>query len=166
MKNKRGQTIFGVSFGVIFSVILIMFFIVVTFIVIRAFINSGNCTKIGLFVDDFKESIRDAWNSQSSSFEFSRNLPTNIEYVCFANLSTNFNGNENINEEIGRYEGKNANLFFYPRGKACDMPYHNIDYLDIEKITSSKNPYCVAVNKGKFSIQIEKGFNNNLVEVR
>jgi len=167
LNSKKAQGIFGISFGVIFSVLLIIFFVIIAFFVIRAFLNTGDCVKVGLFIDDFKEGIKEAWNSQSSSFEFSGNLPTNLEYVCFANLSANFNGmGREVNEEIVRYEGKNANLFFYPRSKACDMPSHNIDYLDIGKITSLKNPYCVAVNNGKFSVQLEKGFNDNLVGVK
>ncbi len=164
MKNKRGQGIFGISFGTIFSVILIVFFIVISFIVIKSFLNTQKCAKIGIFIDGFRNDVRDAWNSQSSSFESSGNLPSNLDYVCFANLSENFNGdNFDIENEIGIYQGQNANLFFYPNKNTCNMPYHNIEHLDIGKITGLKNPYCIAVDDGKVVIQIEKGFNDNLV---
>ena len=171
MKNKRGQGIFGISFGTIFSVILIIFFIVIAFIVIRSFLNTQKCAKIGIFVDGFKADIKDAWNSQSSSFLFPNNpnlvvLPSNIDYVCFANLSADFNGdNFDIENEIGLYQGQNANLFFYPNKNTCNMPYHNIEHLDIEKITALNNPYCIAVDGGKVVIQIEKGFNDALVSL-
>ena len=163
-RNKKAQGIFGISFGTIFSVILIVFFIVIAFIVINSFLNTQKCAQIGIFVDDFKADIKDAWNSQSSSFEFSGNLPSNLDYVCFANLSENFNGeNFDIENEIGLYQGQNANLFFYPNKNTCNMPYHNIEHLDIGKITALKNPYCIAIDDGKIIINIEKGFNDNLV---
>jgi len=166
MKNKRGQGIFGISFGTIFSVILIVFFIVIAFIVIKSFLNTQKCAKIGIFIDNFENDVKDAWNSQSSSFESSGNLPSNIDYVCFANLSENFNGdNFDIENEIGLYQGQNANLFFYPNKNTCNMPYHYIEHLDIGKITALKNPYCIAVKKGQIKIQIEKGFNDALVSL-
>ncbi len=166
MKNKRGQHIFGISFGTIFSVILIVFFIVIAFIVIRSFLNTQKCAKIGIFIDGFENDIKDAWNSQSSSFESSGNLPSNLDYVCFANLSADFNGNNfDIENEIGIYQGQNANLFFYPNKNTCNMPYHNIGHLDIGKITALKNPYCIAIDDGKLIINIEKGFNDALVSL-
>lgn len=166
MKNKKAQGIFGISFGTIFSVILIVFFIVIAFIVIKSFLNTQKCARIGIFIDNFENEVKDAWNSQSSSFESSGNLPSNLDYVCFANLSENFNGdNFDIENEIGLYQGQNANLFLYPNKNTCNMPYHNIEHLDIEKITALKNPYCIVVNKGKIKIQIEKGFNDALVSL-
>ena len=164
MENKRGQGIFGISFGTIFSVILIVFFIVIAFIVIKSFLNTQKCARIGIFVDNFESEIKDAWNSQSSSFESSGNLPSSLDYVCFANLSADFKGEYlNIGDEIGIYQGQKANLFLYPRKNTCNMPYHNIEHLDIGKITALKNPYCIAINNGKVVIQIEKGFNDALV---
>jgi len=166
MKNKRGQHIFGISFGTIFSVILIVFFIVIAFIVIKSFLNTQKCARIGIFVDNFENEVKDAWNSQSSSFKSSGTLPSNIDYVCFANLSADFNGdNFDIENEIGLYQGQNANLFFYPKKNTCNMPYHNIGHLNIGKITDLKNPYCIAVDDGKIIINIEKGFNDALVSL-
>ena len=46
------------------------------------------------------------------------------------------------------------------------MPYHNIDHLDIGKITDLKNPYCIAIDNGKIVIQLEKGFNDALVGLK
>ena len=163
-RNKRAQQLFGLPFSVLFSIILIVFFIVVAGIAIRHFLNLRDCTQIGLFIEELQADVDKAWGSQSSSFESSGNLPSNIDYVCFANLSENFNGdNFDIENEIGLYQGQNANLFFYPNKNTCNMPYHYIEHLDIGKITALKNPYCIAVSGGKIKIQIEKGFNDNLV---
>ncbi len=166
-RGKKAQNVFGMSFGVIFSIILIIFFVVVAFFVINSFLKTKKCAQIGLFVDGFKDEIKSAWNSQGSSFEFSSSLPTNIDYVCFVNFSNSFNGKyKNIGEDISIYESTGANLFFYPIKNSCEMPYHTIEHLNLNEITSLKNPYCVAVDKGKIIINIEKKLNKNLVGLK
>jgi len=165
MKNKRGKKaqVFGLSFGVIFSIIIIIFILVVAGIAINHFLNLKKCAQVGMFIDDFQADVDSAWNSQSSSFEFSGSLPGSLDYVCFANLSESTNAHPDIVNDIDIYRQADANLFFYPRQNACDMPYHGIKHLDLEKITETKNPYCIAVDDGKVVIKSDKGFNEALV---
>ena len=166
MKQKRGQQVFGMSFGTIFSILLIIFFIVIAIIVINAFLKTQKCAEVGIFIDDFQIEIDKTWNSQKSEFEFESNLPSKLDYVCFANLSNNFQGNyADIGAEIGVYQGYDANLFLYPIENACDMVHHNIKHIDIDKITRFENPYCIGIDNGKISIKIEKDFNEALVSV-
>lgn len=162
--NKKGQEIMGMSFSVIFSLLLIVFFIVVAFIAINAFLKTKKCAEVGLFVDDFQTEIQRAWNSQKDNFEFKRSFPSNIDYVCFANLSNGLKGpNTDIGDELGIYEVKNANMFFYPIGNACGMPYIIVKHLDVDKINVLENPYCIKVENGLIKIRVEKGFNERLV---
>jgi len=44
-KQKRSQQILGLSFGMIFSIFLIIFFIMIAFIVIKQFLGVQDCTK-------------------------------------------------------------------------------------------------------------------------
>lgn len=165
--SKRSQGVLGLSFGVIFSIILIIFFILVAFIAIRAFLGTQKCAQIGIFIDDFQEEINKAWNSQKSSFEFKGRLPSNLEYICFLDLEKSITATGvlgDIGRELGVYGGINANLFLYPTKNSCDMPHHNIKHLDLEK-TTSKNPHCIVVDSGRIDIQIEKGFQDALVAV-
>ena len=167
-KNKKGQGIFGMGFGMIFSIILIIFFIAVAFIVIRSFLETKNCAQIGIFAEEFQTEIDKTWNSQSSNFEFKGRLPTKIKYVCFADLSrpisaTGIEGN--IGRELGVYEGPIANMYLYPPEPACNMVYHEINHLDLDEIISQKNPYCFNADEGNIKIQIEKDFNEKLVRV-
>ena len=168
-KGKKAQSAFGMSFGMIFSIILIIFFVVVAFIAIKSFLKSKDCAQIGIFLDDFQTEVDETWNSQKSDFEFKGILPSKMEYVCFADLSQDITATgemENIGEKLGVYEGNIANLFFYPIGSACNMVYHEIDHLDIDKIILDKNnPYCIGIDKGKINIQIEKEFNEKLVRI-
>ncbi len=169
MKKTKKAQVFGMSFGVIFSIILIIFILVVAGISIRYFLNLKKCAQIGMFVDELQKDVDKAWTGQKSNFVFSGTLPSNIEYVCFANLSNSLKGigaENKIYSDISIYKQADANMFFYPRRKACDMPYINIKHLDIEKITQSRNPYCLKIKESKIIIDINKEFNEALVKLR
>lgn len=165
-KSKRSQETLGIGFGVIFSIILIVFFIIVAGIVIKSFLDTQKCAELGIFVDRFEGDVKKTWNSQSFRGQFKGNLPGAIDYVCFANLSNSITGEFEIQGyDLGLYEGKIANTFFYPTNKACEMPYVQIDHLDVDRITEVDNPNCVPVVDGKIIIDIEKGLNDRLVNV-
>jgi len=166
MKNKRSQNVFGMSFGVIFSILLIIFFIVLAFIVIRSFLNIQDCAEVGLFIEGLEEDVDSAWNSQKFIDEIEYVLPGNLEYVCFANLSKSFRGGElerEIYNDIGVYQYAGANLFFHPRENSCDISYYNLKHIDVNGITELKNPYCFKIDDGKVNIEISKELNEGLV---
>lgn len=167
-KSKRSQGIFGIGFGTIFSIILIVFFVAIAFIAIKSFLDTQRCAQIGIFKNDFQTEIDKTWNSQKSDFEFKSRLPTQIKYVCFADLSKQITATGtagNIGRELGVYQGYIANVFLYPTEPACEMVYHEIDHIDIDKIISIKNPYCIAVDDGNINIKIKKDFNEKLVSI-
>ena len=88
--NIRGQSVMGMSFGVIFSIILIIFIIVVAGIAIRTFLSTGDCARIGIFLNEndktsFRFAVEKAWKSSGITFDYDAKLPSSLEYVCFAN---------------------------------------------------------------------------------
>ena len=168
VKNKKAQGIFGLGFGTIFSIILIVFFVAVAFIAIKSFLDTQRCAQIGIFKNDLQIEIDKTWNSQKSEFEFKSRLPTKIKYVCFADLSkpiTATGSAGNMGRELGVYQGYIANMFLYPTEPTCDMVYHEIDHIDIDKIISLKNPYCITVDDGNINIDIVKNFDDKLVSL-
>ena len=165
-RGKKAQQIMGISFGVMFSIILIIFFMIIAFIVINSFLNTQKCAQVGLFINDFQTEINKAWNSQKSDFIFKSKLPSSLTYVCIANLTQSASGEyKEIGVEIGVYGGTESNLFLYPFEKACNLERQDIKHLNIGKITSLGNPYCIMIDKGNIDIQIEKGFNEGLVSI-
>ena len=167
--NKKGSGIFGMGFGMIFSIILIVFFVIVAFIAIKAFMDTQKCAQIGLFVTDLQGEVDKTWNSQKSDFEFKSRLPTKIKYVCFADLSKDITATGRVGDigrELGVYKGHIANFFLYPTEPACNMVFHEIDHIDIDKIISeNKNPYCIPVDSGVIKMPINKDFNEKLVSL-
>ncbi|MEK6871511.1 MAG: hypothetical protein AABX16_01265 [Nanoarchaeota archaeon] len=165
-KQKRSQQILGISFGVIFSLILIIFFIGIAFIVIKHFLNLQNCTELGIFVNNFEADVKKTWGSPIDSHVFKGTVPSSIEYVCFADLSRPIKGTyANVGDDLGLFEGKNAQLFFFPTAQACDMPYHPIEHLDMNVIIRRDNPYCVPVIEGVMKILIKKDSGEALVTI-
>jgi len=173
MEQKRGKraqgSIFGMSFTTIFSIILIVFFIVIAFIVINKVLEISKCGKIGIFKDDLQDNIDSAWNSQEKSAPITnKNLPSEIKYVCFANLSKDASGGDlekEIYNEISIWEYTGDNMFFYPRDKACKMPNHEIKHIDLEYLTKTRNPKCFPVEKGKIDLRVEFGPGMRLVKI-
>ncbi|MEK6936057.1 MAG: hypothetical protein AABW67_04670 [Nanoarchaeota archaeon] len=167
-KSKSGQGTFDMSFGMIFSILLIIFFIVIAFIAIKSFLSTKDCAQVGIFSDNLQKDIDKAWNSQKSNFEFKATLPLGLEYICFADLLKPDKGSEidkKIYTEMSIYEQSNANMFLYPREKTCNMPYYTIKHINLNKTIESRNPYCIAVKDGSIIIQITKDFNEALVKI-
>lgn len=134
MKNKRGQEIFGMSFGVIFSIFLIIVLLAVAFFAVEHFVGLSKCTNIGLFYDDLGEKVRDAWSSSSGKYEadFTSKIPkkglfgTGIDYICFGPLNatpSDSNADEKQQSLINDYNfdpNGAFNVFAYPPDKGCD----------------------------------------------
>ena len=79
---------------------------------------------MGIFIDGLKADVKKIWNAQIDSHTFNGLLPSKIKYVCFADLSKPLGGEfKDIGNDLAFYEGRNAQLFFYPTGSACEMPF-------------------------------------------
>ena len=149
---KRSQQTMSMPFGLIFSIFLIVIFIVIAFIAVRHFLSIGDCSGVGLFYSDTKDSdglqynINLAFTSDFYEDIYKINLPSGITRVCFANLSATINNQEDY-EQIKNYDVYEANLFLIPPEETCNMPYKLIKHLNITKITELRNPYCVDVSR-------------------
>lgn len=141
MKNK-GQI--HLSFGMIFSIILIIFFIAFAFYAIQKFLGLQDSVKISQFSDNLQKDVNTVWNSAQSSQTKSYTLPTSIKEICFVNTQGEdllLNG---------------ANGYSAPGG--------NIENLNISAIISSSNS-CFQVVNGKVNLIIQKNFGDTLVTI-
>ena len=159
-KNKKAQ-LFGMSFSVIFSIILIAMFIAVAFYAIGKFLEIKKCSDIGMFYNELQNAVDNSWNSQKSSFVFESSLPLSIKYVCFANKSLAISSTSNKEREIYKEINGFGNIFLYPAKKACGLGDNKIKHIEEAK----RNPYCIEVKSGKIKMKIEKGFKDILVKI-
>ena len=160
--KKKGQQVMGLPFGMIFAIFLIIVFIVIAFIAVKGFLDIGRISSVGMFYNELQDSVDNAMSGQSSEANFDIDLPTNIEQVCFANLSARITNSGSEHDAIKDYDVYIANVFLVPPEYAQGMQWKLIKYINITKITIDKNPYCVNVNDG---LKIKKGFYDKLVWV-
>ena len=139
--DKRGQM--KLSFGMIFSIFLIILFVAFAFYAITKFINLQKTIQIESFVNNLQTDIDNMWNSPKGSQEETYSLPNKIESVCFTNNEFN-------------------NLMFRSSEFTEER---NLKHLDIAIITASEDPYCILNTNGKVRLIISKGFGEDLVTI-
>ncbi len=79
--NKRGQT--AISFGMIFSIILIIFFLAFAFFGIKKFIEVQQSASVSQFKSDIQNDITTMWNGPQGQQTMKYKLPKKISSVCF-----------------------------------------------------------------------------------
>jgi hypothetical protein len=167
-KSKKSQGVFGLSFGMIWSIILIVFFVIAAFIGVRAFLNYQKNAIIGIYLGDLQTHINEAWNSQSASFWFNSTLPSGVQYICFINTTDSARNASNIEKELFQDILLGAvdytkNFYIYAPNKDYATKWANIKHVDLTK----KNPICIKVlSGGKIAVWIERKFEEPLVSVR
>ena len=138
----------SLSFGVIFSIIIIAAVIAVGFYAINHFLNLKDCTDIGLFQRDLQAVVDDVWNSDSARRTFSASLPGSIDKICVGDLALGASSDEY--KDLRNYRDEGANLFFYPV-PSCDIKNSYIEHVKIEGFN------CIEVKNGKATLVVTKG---------
>jgi hypothetical protein len=147
--NKKGEGIRGqteISFGVIFSILLIIVFIAFAIYGITIFLHTQRIGQLGLFKNDLQKDIDSRWESTSGSTPVSYSIPQKIKQVCFVDDT---------------YE----NMVFVPD----DFDGYLLENVDLTKTTvhSSTHPksLCIDVVNGKVSMTLKKDYNELLVTI-
>ena len=135
MNKKRGQL--HLSFGVIFSIVLIIIFLAFGFYAITKFIALQRTIEVQKFLQDFQEDVNKMWKGTQGSQELTYSLPKKISSVCFE--EDEFQNLEFISKEI--FDGD------------------KIENLNIEE------RFCVENIEGKISFTIVKDYGETLVRI-
>ena len=158
--KKRGQ--FQLSFGMIFSIILIVAALVVAFYVISYFLNFQKCAQIGFFYKDLQGNVDDAWQSDLARESVSISMPSGIEEVCFGNLTQPTRTSDKERQvELKKRGFLKKNVYLYPPRKACEL---SLSVYDLEHATMPEF-FCVDVKSGKVRVNLEKRVDEALVRV-
>lgn len=170
MSNKRGMKKSGqteLSFSMIFTIILIVFFLVAAFYAIRTFLGFSDTATAGKFYSDLQSDITNIWgNSAFSSGQHDYVVPGGINLVCFVDFNSNAAGpNSGIYTKLklGTYNDSD-NLVLYPL-KNNNFDSKTISYIDLSAITSGENPYCIQTSNGKVSMILKKDYSQSLVTI-
>ena len=158
--KKSGQL--QISFGMIFSIIIVIALVATSFYVITYFLNVSKCTQIGLFYQDFDDKVTKAWAADNVQTTFSASLPGGIESVCLGNLNQTFDDYETERGSFDQYyRHSNNNLFLYPTGKACGKEGGSFNL----KRARTDGFFCVPVTRGEVSVGLVKSSFDALVRL-
>ena len=162
MINERGRRAqFQISFGMMFSIILIAVFIVVAIIAINAFLKISCTAANGQFIDELKKEVERIWAQSGQDVLFESSLGNGIgfsckiEEVCFLIANKPQKGQTDKEYDDFQSFGVNSedNLYFYPQKKA-DLKSVKINYVNMEAF--NENPYCIKVENGKVKMRLSK----------
>lgn len=162
--KKRGQL--KISFGMIFSIILMVIFIAFSIFSIQKFLEIQDTVQIGKFTDNFKADIDKMWRGSQGSIEKEYDLPKGVIYICFTDYSFEKKGEyENLYNAFLEVYFEKENFFFYPVGSGQGLDSKEIKHIDLEKITENENPLCIENFNGKIKLVIKKNFGEALVTI-
>lgn len=162
-RDNKGQV--NMSFGMIFSIILIIAFLAFGFYAIKTFLAFQDKVTEGKFYSDLQADITSKYGSAFSSQNFTYSLPSSVKFVCIADFGSSAKGsNSSIYGDIRRAYTGNENIFFYPVG-FNGYQAKALNYLNMSGIVSADNPYCIKTANGKVSVVLKKGYNEALVTI-
>ena len=154
------------SFGMVFSIILIIIFIAFSFTIIKNWLQLGTTTQIESFVADLQKDVNEIWKGSQGSKLVKYNLPSKIEEICFIDYSSPTKGaGSAMRDYVDETSSEIDNLFFYPKNAVEGLENKEIKNINIEKITTISNPLCINNIDGKVSMVLQKNYNEALVTI-
>jgi len=164
--NNRKRGDIKISFGMIFSIILIVIFISFASYAIMKFLGLQNAAQVGKFTDDLQNDIDKIWRGTQGSQNQEYIIPSKVKYVCFTDYKSAKRGeNMAFYDELKQNYYEEENLFFYPLGSSEGFDSLNLKHMDIIKTTMEENPLCFENIKGKTSLVIKKDFGEASVTI-
>ncbi|MCX8159014.1 MAG: hypothetical protein N3D20_01845 [Candidatus Pacearchaeota archaeon] len=159
MDKKRGQV--QLSFGMIFSIIVIIATVAVAFYAISYFLNLSRCTQTGNFYSLLQNEIDKAWAGEITQKIFSGKLPSGIKMVCLGNMSQSYDARlyGKIHQELKMISIAKNNIYLYPIWNACEGEFASkrLEHAKIEEF------FCINVKNNEVKIKLTKGSGEALV---
>jgi len=162
---KQGQM--KLSFGMIFSIILIMVFLGFTIYSINIFLDLGKSIQVGTFINNLQTDVDEMWRGSQGSQEQTYGIPSEADAVCFTDYTSSKRGSkQDVYNELEQAFFEFENLFFFPVGSAQGgLDGTKIEHIDIAKITETDNPYCIPSIDGKITMTIKINPGDRLVTI-
>ena len=153
------------SFGMIFSIILIIAFISFAGYVTVKFLNFQSDVKIKQFQQSLQSSVNDIWLSEQGKNTIGYPLPTSVERVCFFDKDSDGKGKDEALYNLFFGLSVKENLMFYPEGSGEGESGIKIDNLDLKNTTAAENPLCIDNKDGKVTMTLKMDYGEKLVKV-
>lgn len=144
---KRGQL--ELSFGMMFSIIIIIATIATAFYFLRVFFQTSSCTSFELLHKEVRDRIDQVWRAPQAREQFSLKVPQTITAVCFGTPDVR----HEIGEKLDAYRVQGEGVYFYPPLEACQG---SLAVKRIEHVASQPAWFCVNVSNRIAHVTLEK----------
>jgi len=141
------------SFGMIFSIIIIVIALAVAGYVIWNFIKFRDCSQIGQFYDNLKTEVDKAYGSQGTQKSYNGYVPTIVDDVCIGKLTDNAIGDDKIKQtNFKKASSGDSNVFLSPYPAKCGRKYaeYKLDHVATSEF------FCVSSVSGKITLKVTK----------
>ncbi len=161
--EKRGDL--SLSFGMIFSIIIIVAVIAIAAFIIVKFLATKNCIDSGIFYNELQERVDRAWGSTIAEDPESFKVPSGVKSICIRGNSSSANSEyEEEYEELKDYlrTKRSATLFVYPPNNACEgkVPYYKLEHIKLPT-----QFFCIEAKNGELDLILQKESNEPLVRI-
>lgn len=161
-EGKKGQV--ELSFGMIFSIFLIIVFIAFAIYAIGKFLDIQKSAKTGQLAQNFQADIDKMWKSSSGSQEVEYSLANSVSLACFQDFELEKKGPwADIYDNLRLAHSENENFLFYPVGSSGSVTGVEIKNINLYSITMNENPYCIENSDGTLKLIIKKEAGEALV---
>lgn len=149
MKKRSNKAQMKISFGMIFSIILIIVFITFAFFGIRRFFIIHDSFKAGNLIQDLQEDIDKMRKSTQGSQKVSYTAPKEAEAFCFQEQ-------KEISED--------NNAYFMPPVIGGGI----LEYINWRETGGrlGSNPKCFLIENSKLTLLLEKDYGESLVTIK
>lgn len=175
-KKVKKKGAMELSFGMIFSVILIVIFLALAFYAINKVLSTQKFVKINTSVKSFQDDINEMYKNSGGNYEqageytfpSSRDKFCFIDYECGATSGRGCirgRGSATIYDEMEKRYDEGENLFFYPEKSSEGVYSVTIKNINLNEITKVTNPYCIDSIDGKLIVTLKRVEGSSLVIV-
>jgi hypothetical protein len=153
IKRMERKAQLQLSFGMIFSIIIIIATIATAFYVISYFLNMNRCTQVGLFYNTLNDEVNKCWEGDFCQKVLTQAIPKPVEKVCFGNFSQTYQKVDDVQfEYLKRFWRQDKNVFLYPASSSCDS---NLAFYKLAHVRTDEF-FCAPVKSGKITIKVIK----------
>jgi hypothetical protein len=149
MKKRGCKAQLKLSFGMLFSILVIIVFIIFAFLGIKRFVSVHEDLACRKLVDDLKVDIDKMWKSSKGSLNVSYSVPKKVDAICFGEKNT-------------EYEDDFYNVYFLPEER---FPGGVLEHVDLVKSLGNKERLCIPAKDRKVSFVIDKDYKEILVTI-
>lgn len=147
---KKGQV--ELSFGMIFSIIIVIATVAIAIYFIQKFLVSGECASVGIMKDELQNEINKIWASPFGVEAFTAKTGGGIEKICFGDLTKAGGKYAVVRDTLDRYSSPGDNFFIYPPEKACKGSFAAAKLSHVY----SEEFNCFDVRDGKAEIKLSR----------